>query len=266
MAADETLVQRTLTVPDLQQHAVTFTSVADAVRHLLDHLLTAPECVAWASVLTEWAPLLDDTTATPPLPERTSFRQRLTQTTGAAGQPLFDRWIAELDRQARSAASLGWWTLTTDRGRQGLGIHAARLIYASSAAGWCLTTAYLIGQGDPAEVAAARAEQRLRHERDPGRSRRGRRNPLSRREQREADWSADERFYYRCFRPALRELRRTAISTAALSAQLRENREQDRQALWQVVSRTQPASCEEWCRLRDQHYPPLETEQEQEAS
>lgn len=180
-----------------------------AIDHMLDHLLTAPECEAWAVLLPGWSGTLIAQRGQPELvPERTRFFQRLRGSDGAAAQALYDDWRQVLDGQHQSAQKLGW--IGTRPGvRVCLGIHAVLMIIVRTPGGSArLKTAFIPGQGRPEEVRAARAEGRHRHDTSRPTSRRARWREKTRLSGwLEANGTPDQQYFYRVFRPAVRFLR-----------------------------------------------------------
>jgi hypothetical protein len=197
------LVLRTVPHPAEGSEVQAFGDWEAACAHLRDHLLTAPECHAWALVVPACAGVVDleDTDA------RWAYAREALTTAGASAQALYDLYAGAVAADLRDAAALGWHcsagAVTVALGTSGV---LAVLVK-------CLRTAFLPGQGDARATAAARAEDQARPG-DRRRERGMRSGPAGRggREARaaagrEARWAPAEMLYYRVFRPAVQFVR-----------------------------------------------------------
>lgn len=192
--------------------AKVFATPADACRHLCDHVLVEPECFAWAAILPDWAGLLGEKRARR---KRHNERTRLDHTEGESGQGLYDAFATALRDDAADADRLHWmevWYPPPEAPPEFrptavyLGTRAMVMVFEKLSAGWVLKTAFIPEQGDPRETVRARENRRPRANQVPRRDA-GHPREQHRREELEAEWSADERFFYRVFKPAVKFLR-----------------------------------------------------------
>jgi hypothetical protein len=203
-----TLTLRTMPHPAESQRDVRiFADWQRACDHLRDHLLTAPECHAWALVAPAYRDLLDPADGD----ARWRYDHAAQASSGAAAQPLYDLYAAAIVRAAGDAARLHW-VFTCERVTVALGTCGLLLVV-----GEAVQTAFLPGQGDAARTAAAGAttdpaglprEGGMRSGRpgryDPAEPERERRA----RAERERQMSPDQLLYYRVFRPAAQFVRK----------------------------------------------------------
>jgi hypothetical protein len=185
-----------------------FRTWQDAVRHLCDHVLTAPECHGWLIVLPGYFEIID--------PDNFDARKRYAaaaeQTRGVSAQPLYDLYALAVRVAALDSACLGWCNTDADVA-VALGTSGVLLVIQ----GAYLRTAFLSGQGDAAAVresweAAGAGAGVLSRERGmrsgrPGRSAGAREHDRPGRQRAEERWSAEERLYYYVFRPAVQFIR-----------------------------------------------------------
>jgi hypothetical protein len=192
------------TVPHPAQPGTMVAFFADwerACRHLGDHVLTAPECAAWALVLPAMAEHLDlhDANA------RNSYHQEAQASRGMSAQGLFDHY-RQATARAVSEAYVLTWHASAGSTTAALGTAGVLVLIE----GACVVTVYLPGQGSAAAVRESCEAAPTRLGRERGLMRRrldGHPRDNRPREQREARWSAEERLYYRVFRPAVQFLR-----------------------------------------------------------
>jgi len=206
---------RTLPHPaDRSRTVVIFQDWLKACEHLRDHLLTAPECGAWATVIPGYAGLLDPASED----DRWRYLQQASASQGLSAQPLYDLYCDALRGEVEDARLLRWYAsdgeVTVAMGTSGILLVIER---APAPAGEVLRTAFLPGQGDPLRTQSAR-----QHPGGPGLPRQGPpcrpagprplppESPKERREraQREAHWDDLRRLYYRVFKSAVRFVRR----------------------------------------------------------
>jgi len=182
--------------------ALFFSDWPEACGHLRDHLLSSPECQAWALVVPSYLDVLD------PADEdaRWSYAQRAFATQGVDAQPLYDVYLLAVTRDMADASILAWYrsegSLTVGMGTSGVLViidHTVR-------------TAFLAGQGDAQRTRAARQAVRpggLPRESGMRRKRPGRWDhrltdrECRVRERREASWTAPQRLYFHVFKPAI---------------------------------------------------------------
>ena len=170
-----------------------------AVRHLIDHVLTAPECAAWAVVVPGLADHVDPADGL----SRVGFAERAWKSQGASAQALFDLYRGEAAAASRQAHALGWHaadsTCSVALGTAGV------LVLVE---GGVVATVYIPGQGSAAAVHASQTgtasaltrERRLMRRESAPREERQRRR-------REEAWSPEEHLYHRVFRPAIQFIR-----------------------------------------------------------
>lgn len=178
-----------------------------ACRHLRDHLLTAPECFAWALICPEYEKILDVHDAN----ARFRYWQEVQRTRGASAQPLYELYCRAIGLNVEDAKKLGW-LVSTEECLIALGTDGVVIIISYHA----VTTAFLPGQGTPDTVREQRYDnpRGLPRERGmrTGRPNRRTENAIERdrliRKRREASWSHDQRVYYYGFRAAVQFLRR----------------------------------------------------------
>ncbi|NLF69577.1 MAG: hypothetical protein GX575_11050 [Candidatus Anammoximicrobium sp.] len=174
-----------------------------ACAHLRDHWLTAPECQAWALVAPAYTSLLDPGDAD----ARYRYAEQARITAGSSAQPLYDLCVAAVALEAGDAARLQW---VQDDGRVTAAMGTSGVVLLIEGV---VRTAFVAGQGDPQ---ATKDGQRRRLERRGLPRERPLRSgghggdphgPQSRRPW-EDKWSAEERLYYRVFRPAVQLVKR----------------------------------------------------------
>jgi len=201
----------TIPVPGTAATARVYADPDRATEHLCNHVLVEPECFAWGAVLPEWAAILGDERASA---ERHNEAARGRQTDGESLQPLYDAYAAALRDEGLDAQNRRWFVAWNPPAHAragvpvvvGFGTRAVLMVFENWVGRWVLTTAFVPGQGDPTEIRAARAANRPRENR-PTRAERLHHRDRTRMATREAVWSADEWYYYRVFRPAIRFLR-----------------------------------------------------------
>ncbi len=183
-----------------------------ACDHLQSHLLTEPECRAWALVIPEIRNLVELEE-----PEsRWAYSQKAKQTEGGAAQKLYDAFSQSVRTAAGEAHRLKWFnfrpvsswkTVTVALGTAGI------LMVVES---W-LKTAFLPGQGEPQAVREQQEQGGLRRDATARRGRNmrsgrpGLRAAADRDEQdqllREQNWSDTQKLFYGVFRPAVQFIR-----------------------------------------------------------
>lgn len=183
-----------------------FGDTGRAIAHLRDHLLTAPECEAWAVVIPQYSSLLDPTDG------KSRFRYCESITESASnGQPLYDLYKAAIVEASDEAAVLHWYCsegqVTVALGTSGV------LILIEGV----LKTALLPGQGSA--EATRQSHERivegfgLPREVGMRSGRPGKWRPVTEREtrdreRREESWPHETRLYYRVFRPAVQFIKK----------------------------------------------------------
>jgi hypothetical protein len=183
-----------------------------ACDHLQSHLLTEPECRAWALVIPEIRDLVELEE-----PEsRWAYYQRAKLTEGGAAQKLYDAFSQSVRTAAGEAHRLRWFasrpassakTVTVALGTAGI------LMVVET---W-LVTAFLPGQGDPQAVREQQERGGIRKDvADSARpgirsGRSGRTGPKDHGERarltRQGSWSESEKLYYLVFKPAVQFIR-----------------------------------------------------------
>jgi hypothetical protein len=176
--------------------------------HLRDHLLTAPECHAWAVVAPAYLDVLDPADADC----RWRYWEQAQASEGATAQALYDLYCAATAADAADARELRW-VRVEGRITVAVGTSGVLLVVEEDT----VQTAFLPGQGDPEATrqvrAAASPERGLVRERGMRSGRGASGEDRGAREQaqqarREADWTADERLYHKVFRRCLQFIKR----------------------------------------------------------
>lgn len=189
-----------------------FRNWCTAVEHLRDHLLTAPECFAWAIVAPDYRSLVDPDDAE----GRFRYVEQARTSQGASAQALYDLYRETSALDARDAATLHWF-VSVDSLTVGVGTSGICLLIEES-----VLTAFLPGQGDPQATLTAKGKRTCSGDALPrglprergmrsGRGRTGRPDLSPReqmaRERRQATWSELQRIYYEAFRPSIQYIR-----------------------------------------------------------
>lgn len=184
-----------------------FRDAESACRHLRDHLLTAPECDAWAIICPEYADLIDLNHPN----SRFRFWQEVQRTEGLSAKALYDIYCRAIRANAEDAKTLGW-LVGNKHTIIALGTDGLVIIFHHDT----VTTAFLPGKGTPEAVRDQRHANPRGLPRESG-MRSGRPNRWTEeaahrdrliRQRREASWTRDQRIYYCVFRPSLQFLRR----------------------------------------------------------
>lgn len=179
-----------------------------AWEHLRDHLLTAPECLAWRLVSPAYLHILN--------PEdgdaRWTYAQQATASQGQTAQPLYDLYRTAVSQDTADATLLGWHQ-DGDRVTVCLGTSGVLVLFGQRV----VLTAFLPGHGSEDATRAARQADSaadLPRERGMRSGRNGRRDreTVDREqrllEQRQAAWSPAERLYHRVFKPSVQFVKR----------------------------------------------------------
>lgn len=139
-----------------------------ACRHLQNHVLTAPECQAWAVVQPQLLEVVDlhNASARWQLCQRIQrlFKQHNTQATLDSDlQQLYDHYAVAVLEAAASASRLGWYAQHPGRCvTVAMGLNGILQVYKRT-----LVTAFLPGHGNAQETLAAKRENRLRRDSAP---------------------------------------------------------------------------------------------------
>ena len=200
-------------VPHPAEPARVVTFFADwrrAVEHLIDHVLTSPECEAWAIV----APQLGQHVDLADGLARTGLARSARESKGVEVQALFDVYQREAAEASRQAHVLGWHA-QNEGCFVALGVSGVFVLVE----GDVVVTTYLPGQGNPEAVSQPDDSRRLRRERHPMRRAAP---PDEDRRRREAAWSDEERLFYRVFRPAVQFIRSQHHRARGLDGRLRK--------------------------------------------
>ncbi|MFO0878137.1 MAG: hypothetical protein U0840_12375 [Gemmataceae bacterium] len=176
-----------------------FASWRSAVEHLIHHLLTAPECLAWLLVVPDLAHHIDPHDGL----QRSHLAETARDSQGASAQALFDHYRAAAAAATQQAGVLCWYA---EGGgcAVALGVTGVLVLIERGA----VATVYIPGQGSAEAVSLAKAEDRPALSRERRLMRRGLPPREQRdRERREANWSAEEHLFYRVVRPAVQFIR-----------------------------------------------------------
>ena len=189
-----------------------FADWAKALQHVIDHVLSAPECFGWALVIPNYQAFVDPNQGR----RRLQYAQKAEKTKGESAQGLYDAYAAAIIGDIKDAVCLGWLAssgaVTVTLGTCGV------LVLTVRRNGTCRTvqTAFLPGQGSAAAVVRSRLEPSdgFVFRRDASRDRpRARRHVVqSAREQRARQrrrpgWADEHRLYYDVFKPAVQFIR-----------------------------------------------------------
>lgn len=204
------LVRRKIPHPEDQGRPLeVFRSWKAACDHLRDHLLTAPECLAWALVCPEYGAILDPGDAD----ARYRYHDQACATEGASAQELYDAYCRAIHNNTTDAARLRW-VRSADGVTVALGTDGVLVMIV----GREVRTAFLPGQGSAQATRESSAKLKrggLPRDRGmrSGRPERGSERESHRdrvaREEREARWTRLEKLYYRVFRPAVQFIQKT---------------------------------------------------------
>jgi hypothetical protein len=218
-----------------------FVTWEQARAHICDHLLTHPECRAWAVVLADEGCPVDLRDA--------DLRWKTARALfDGEGQELYDLYVCEIGLAADSARKLGWHASCEkkEKGKEisvALGLQGLLLVVD----GDTLLSAFLGGQG----VASRTTEER------PTRG-----NPLPRegsgpvaeptqearaRARRAKRWGPEETLFYEVFRPAVQFVRRQTYDSFDLTGQpLSRHSSRDYWRLRAVLPRMSQLKLEGW--------------------
>ena len=126
-----------------------------ALRHLEDHVLTAPECLGWRIVLQGDGPL---PVALENPDSRWTYARDARATRGESAQPLYQLYESAAKAAARDAQVLDW-SVSTPRGATlALGLSGVLVVVDDR----ILQSAMLPGQGSAKKVARVREQRRVR--------------------------------------------------------------------------------------------------------
>lgn len=181
-----------------------------AVTHLIDHVLTSPECEAWAIVTPQLAQCVELTDSL----SRTRLAQSARATNGASVQAVFNLYQCAAAEASRQAYVLGWFAQNAGC-FVALGLNGVFVLIDRNV----VVTTYLPGQGSPEAVSQPDAGRHLRRERHPMRRVVP---PDEGRRRREATWTDEERLFYRVFRPAVQFIRSRHHRARGLDGRLRK--------------------------------------------
>jgi hypothetical protein len=145
-----------------------YETASAACRHLRNHVLTAPECQAWAVVQPQFLEVVDLNDAN----ARWQFCQRIDrlferdaaeETPNSDLQQFYNHYATAVQEAAASARRLGWHAQHENRRvTVALGLNGILQVYKRT-----LTTAFLPGHGSAYETLAARRENRPRRDSAP---------------------------------------------------------------------------------------------------
>jgi len=197
-----------------RSHVRFFRDWYHAYLHLRDHVLTAPECLAWAVVIPEYAGVVDPHDAN----ARFRYVEGARQSQGASAQALYDLYRQAAALDAQDAATLGW--VNTGAGvTVSLGTSGICILIEDNV----VNTAFLPGQGDAAATRQARdqankindascvrglpRERGMPSGRTPHRNLSGSRREQRAREQRRQQRTPLEDLYYEVFKRSVQFIR-----------------------------------------------------------
>jgi hypothetical protein len=208
-----------------------------AVEHLIDHVLTSPECEGWAIVAPQLGQHVDPADGL----ARTRLAQSARESKGVEVQALFDLYQQEAAEASRQAHILGWYT-KNESCFVALGVSGVFVLVD----GDVVVTTYLPGQGDAEAVTQSDDSRHLRRERHPMRRAAP---PEEDRRRREAAWTDEERLFYRVFRPAVQFIRSQHHRARGLDGRLRKA---DAALLKDCLPRMSELRLDGWRSMREQ--------------
>ena len=221
----ENLKLKSLTHPAVPGNRVEVFRDADtACLHIRDHLLTAPECFAWALV----DPMCGDLVDLDSFRSRLKYLKEATRSQGASAQDLYNLYFEIIANELRDAKQLNWYITADDGSTIALGTGGVLTIVQ----GAHIKTAFLPGQGSPGAVKRSQdgepaRDSLLREGNGNAREKRGRRGRGRRRSAKgsyrrnrnrnrkdtryeaseELHETPEELLYYKVFRPAVQFIR-----------------------------------------------------------
>lgn len=220
--------------------------------HLQRHLLTAPECHAWALVVPEMADLFDPNDAR----ARWALAQRALEFDGGPIVTIYGLFCRAVRASSADAVRLGW-SVSDDGVTVAVGTDGLLMVFRTLPKRTVLKTAFLPGQGDPAAVvsAAGWAEPRPdSHSPRTGGMRSGRRGSEAgpgrdqAMHERQTRWSSSQKLYYGVFRPAVQFIRSQYHRGLDARGRRRLN---DYGLLKDVLPRMSQLKFDTWLKLRD---------------
>ena len=188
-----------------------FATWEQAVQHLCDHLLSAPECHGWVILV----PRVREIVAPDADRARLRYCQNAWETQGRSSQALYDLYAQEIIRTLQDARQLQWHCPSGGAviafGTSGVLV----VVEHQQGTQHVVKTAFLPGFGNPGTVVKSRdangREVGLRRESQAAGPALSRRKRCARderaHERRMARWTGEERLYYMVFRVALRTIR-----------------------------------------------------------
>lgn len=193
--------------------ALFFENEAKAVDHLRNHVLAGPENEAWALVFavlgeTDVAQKIENS-------EICFMLSKAAEEHGAeAVLDLLEAYRKATDQACLEAAKLRWWA-SHGCVVVALGITAVFVLIVKSV----LRTAYIPAQGSPEMVRKRRESDGIHIPTSPPKKMRRSRVKTSdpRHAEREAQWSVEQRIFYKLFRPAVQFIRSRYHSKTSLN-------------------------------------------------
>ena len=195
-----------------------FASQEKALKHMGNHVLTAPECRAWAVIMPEWKATLDPREE-PPLNAREALKEQLMEGDQEIAQKLYNSWLEAIKSQYKSAENLNWAECQGDV-LLAFGPHAVLVVVSGmkkmeAGATRVVVTAFIPGQGQAGETQAAQRMGRLRNDTPDPSERRTRGRDMQERQLLQARRSQrmlnpDDWYFNQVFKPAVKFLRREA--------------------------------------------------------
>jgi hypothetical protein len=196
---------------DSARRVQVFPDLASARAHVRDHLLTAPECEAWALIAPGYAKVIvpgEDR-------QRLEIARHLEDNPEGAFLPLFEVYCRALAAETADATILGWVADSAARGvTVMLGTGAVLCLIEDPPSGPVVRTAFIPGTGEPEAVLSAKRDDQGNLPRERSQRHQGtiasRRSERRKRQERgwEDRFSWPERVYYSVFRPAVQFLRK----------------------------------------------------------
>lgn len=193
-----------------------FRQTDHALDHIRDHLLTAPECDAWALIHSGLSTIIPQDPK-----QRWKLYESAVQSRGTSVQELYDDFAALIEEASSVSSALNWWVQqgTVTAGLSKLGVLVLLDFNEPGAAvPEVVRTAFLPGQGSrektresknrPAEGTGLMREGASRGMRNGARRKWTRKGSEARRQAaRRTRWSVEQRIFFDVFRPAVQTIR-----------------------------------------------------------
>ena len=237
-----TLILRELRAPNALGAVQGFPTAVEAVCHLCDHVLTAPECHGWNLVLGGWDELFDQAD------QRWKYARQATTSDGASAQELYDDYCCAAQRSMDESSATNWWVVDGDT----LATFSTNgvLVVAHLMSEPTIATIFLPGQGHGVLVGRGDSRGTTPLPRECRRRMRSGQHRIGRPDRADsAEWGREERLFFRVFRPAVQFIKRCHFD--AMDYQLRR-RKHEYALLKKKLPATNGMTFEWWQALREE--------------